>query len=180
MRKLFIAAISQCCLLSVMTCQTAFAFNKPGDISITLGGGYDYLSDKRQMENTGIPFGIIGYNFTDHWGIEGLLGFFHTDSRRPVNYGKDVSGTMFAVDAVYHFSPYKMIQPYVLAGPGAMGFNPNGTSANNEGNINAAVGVQIFATEGVALRLEVRDFYTFVGAKNDVFLSGGVSFLIPT
>ena len=121
----------------------------------------------------------LGYNFTDQWGIEALLGFFNTQSRHLENFGADVSGTMFAVNAVYHFTPYKKLQAYVLAGPGIMGFNPNGTDAHNEGNLNAAVGVEVFADEAVALRLEARDFYTFVGGKNDVFLSGGVTFFIP-
>jgi OOP family OmpA-OmpF porin len=178
MNKSFISVIGKFCFLSLLTCQSALAFNKAGDISLTAGGGYDYFSTKRHIENSGIPFGIVGYNFSDHWGIEGLLGMFHTDSHYPGDEGKEVSGTMFAVDAVYHFSPYQFVQPYVLAGPGIMGLNPNGSDANNEGNINAAVGVQLFVNEIVAFRFEARDLYTFVGGKNDIFLSAGVTFLI--
>ena len=180
MNKTFITAISKFCIFSMLACQPALAFNQAGDVTLTAGGGYDIFSSKRHIQNAGIPVGIIGYNFTDNWGIEGLLGFFHADSIAPAIYGKQINGTMFAANVVYHFSPYSFIQPYVLAGPGAMDLNPNGTSAHAEGNINAAVGAQLFMTEVVAFRVEARDLYTFVGGKNDVFLSGGVTVLIAT
>lgn len=178
MNKSFITAISKYCFLLLATSQTALAFNHAGDLTLTAGGGYDYFSSKRLVENTGIPFGIIGYNFSDNWGAEALLGLFHTISHQPGTDGKDVSGTMFAADVVYHFSPYKFVQPYLLAGPGIMGLNPNGTDANNEGNVNAAAGVQLFFNDTMAFRFEARDIYTMVGGKNDVLLSGGVTFLI--
>ncbi|HTM63353.1 MAG TPA: porin family protein [Gammaproteobacteria bacterium] len=177
MKKSLCAALSGLSFL-VLVNQPAIAFNKAGNVSLNIGAGYDYFSDKRRIENSGIPFGIIGYNLTDNWGVEGLLGFFHTRSHYPVTYNKDVSGTMFAVNAVYHFTPYQFIQPYLLAGPGVMGLNPNGTDANNEGNINAAAGAQLFINDNIAFRFEARDLYTFVGGKNDVFVSGGLTYLI--
>ena len=181
MNKSFVSSIAKISLLSAVLCQSALAFNKAGNISITPGVGYDYFSSKRHMTNSGIGFGALGYNFTDNWGIEGLLGFFTTTYRGSVNpYGTNVDGTMFAIDAVYHFAPYSCFQPYVLAGPGAMSMDPNGTDSHGQGNFNAAVGVQIFSDEVVALRLEARDLYTFVGGQNDVFLSAGVTFLINT
>jgi hypothetical protein len=180
MKKSFIPSATKFCLLSLLLCQSALAFNKAGNVSITPGAGYDYFSSKRHMTNTGIPFGIVGYNFTDNWAIEGLLGFFRTTYHGSVIQNPNVDGTMFAVNAVYHFAPYYCFQPYVLAGPGAMSMDPNGTDSHGQGNFNAAVGVQIFSDEVVALRLEARDFYTFVGGQNDVFLNAGVTFLINT
>jgi OmpA-OmpF porin, OOP family len=157
-----------------------FAYNKAGTIPLTLGGGYDSFSGKRRVDNSGVGFAALGYNFTDNWGIEGLVGLFNTRSNYPATYDQNVKGSMYAVNAVYHFGPYRSCEPYVLAGPGVMGFNPSGTDANYEGNLNAAVGADVFFTEKVALRAEVRDFYTFTGGKNDVFVSGGVVFLFNT
>lgn len=178
MNKSFITAISKFCFLLLVTSQTALAFNHAGDVSLTVGGGYDYFSSKRRVENTGIPFGIVGYNFTDSWGMEALLGLFNTTSTYPTTNNEDVTGSMFAADVVYHFSPYQFVQPYLLAGPGFMGLNPNGNDATYEGNINAAAGVQLFFHDKMAFRLEARDLYTWVGGKNDVFLSAGLTFLI--
>lgn len=166
--------------LSIAIVTPAFAFNTAGTIPLTLGGGYDFFSSHRRIDNSGVGFAALGYNFTDHWGIEGLAGFFNTKSTYPATYDQRVKGSMFAIDGVYHFSPYHSFQPYVLAGPGVMGFNPNGTDANNEGNFNAGIGAQMFFTDRVALRAEVRDFYTFTGGRNDVFVSGGVTILFNT
>jgi len=156
---------------------SVYAGNAPCRATFTLGTGYEYFASKRHIDNTDVQFGELGYDFTNHWGIEGFLGFFTTNSRLAIDADKEVNGTLFAIDAVYHFAPYHCIEPYILAGPGASSFNPNGTDANTEGNINGAVGAQIFISPCIAFRLEVRDFYTIVGGKNDVLANGGVSFL---
>jgi OOP family OmpA-OmpF porin len=154
-----------------------YAGNQAGDATLTLGDGYYWFSSKRHIDNTGIPYGAIAYNLTDHWGIEGMVGFFTTDSRRTIDNGKEVSGTLYAIDAIYRFSPYCRFEPYVLAGPGAISMSPNGNDANTEGTVNGGVGAQYFFSEKIALRVDARDFYTIVGGKNDFFLDGGVSFL---
>lgn len=172
--------LAKLALFSIIFFQPVHAFNQAGTVTLTGGGGYDYFSSKRHVKNNGIGFGALGYNFTDAWGIEGLYGRFYTQSTTPATYNQNVSGNMFAANGVYHFAPYHFVQPYLLAGPGVMTFNPNGTDAHNEVNINAAVGVQLFVNEIIAFRFEARDLYTFVGAKNDVFLSAGLTFFINT
>lgn len=154
-----------------------FAFHRAGAFTFTLGGGYAYFSPKRHIDNAGIPYGAVGYDFTDRWGLEGLMGFFNTDPKRNQNNGRQISGNLFALDVVYHFVPYRFIQPYLLAGPGVIGLNPNGSNANNEGNINAAVGADLFVNPFIAFRIEARDFYTIVGGKQDIFPNAGVTFL---
>lgn len=151
--------------------------NRAGDVKVTAAGGEFFFASKRQIDNTALGMVILGYNFTDNWGIEGLLGGFSTDFKNAVHDNREISGTLFAIDGAYHFSPYYNVQPYVLAGVGVLGLNPNRYSANNEGNINAAIGAEFFIHPAVAFRIEGRDFYTWVGGKNDVMLDGGVTFL---
>lgn len=145
-------------------------------ITFTLAGGELFLAAKRNMENTGVGMVMLGYDFTEHWAIEGLAGFYHThfnnsdDNRR-------IDGNLYSVDGIYHFSPFNVFEPYVLAGVGMIGMNPNGNDANNEGNINAGLGLKAFIHPAIAFRIEARDFYTWVGGKNDVLLDGGVTFL---
>jgi OOP family OmpA-OmpF porin len=177
MNKGYCALLACFSLSSVFLTSPVFAGNEAGNGTFTLGAGYYHFAPKRNIDNTSITFGSLGYNFTKQWGIEGLLGFFTTDSNRSVDNGKEVNGTLFAMDAIYRFSPIHCFEPYVLAGPGAIGMNPNGNDANVQGNFNAGVGTQYFFSKTIALRLEARDFYTFVGGKNDYFLNGGVSFL---
>jgi OOP family OmpA-OmpF porin len=170
---LFVSLLTLLPLSSIAACQGH-------SVIVSLEGGAEYFSSKRHLQNTGIGYGIVGYNFTEHWGIEGLAGMFTSYSRRTSNYDQRINGKLFAVDGVYHFSPYyrNMIEPFVLAGVGATALSETGSDANDEGNINAGVGVHVYANPAVALRLEARDFYTIVGGKNDVLLGGGVSFFI--
>lgn len=167
------------CLISfAFISSNVFAMTRANTATFTLGGDYMFFANKRHIDNTAVPYGILGYNFTEHWGIEGLLGVINTNSQKNINGNKNehVHGGLFLVDGLYHFTAYKNIEPFVLAGVGITGLDPNGEDARNEGNINAGAGVLWFANEIVALRLEVRDIFTIVGGKNDVMLGGGVTF----
>lgn len=177
MKKIFIIITL---LISVITSTYVFAAPKCHPFIASLGGGYDFFASKRHIQNASVGYGIVGYNFTENWGIEGLAGMFTTYSRRASNYDQNIRGRLFAVDGVYRVTNiyHDCIEPFILAGVGATSLSESGPDANDEGNINAGVGVHIFANEIVALRLEARDFYTIVGGKNDVLLGGGVSFFI--
>lgn len=154
----------------------AFAETQANAVSFSLGGGPYYFSPKRHVDNTNVGFGALGYNFTPHWGVEALLGFFNTNSHKPEDNGRQVNGTLFAFDGIYHFNNIYSIDPYIMAGPGVIGMNPNGTDANNEGAFNAGLGAQYFINKIIGLRIEGRDLYTFVGKKNDYFLDAAITF----
>src|SRR5262245_31246716 len=182
MKKLYGCVLTCLGLISIATTNTtAYAQSRPGALSFTFGGGYEYFASKRRMENTGLGFFALGYDFTYHWGIEGFLAGFRTDFKRNVHNDERINGTLFAINGVYHFDPYGCepytLQPYILAGLGVTGLNPNLTDANNEGNVNAGLGLALTLHKAVALRFEARDFYTFVGGKNDVVLDAGISFI---
>lgn len=164
--------------LSMLTFSScAFAGNAASDATLTLGGGYDRFDTKRNIDNTGVTYASLAYNLTTEWGVEALLGSFISTSHRPEDDGRQVRGALFALDGIYRFLPRNCFEPYVVAGPGATGMSPNGYDAHVQGNVNAGVGAQYFISKSIALKVEVRDFYTFVGGKNDVFVNGGVSFL---
>lgn len=170
--------VCRCLLLtSLLLSSFAFAANREGAMSFTLGDGYYYFASKRHLDNTNVGYGALGYDLTERYGVEGLLGFFNTQSRNTIDNGSQVNGTLFALDVIYRFTPYGNLAPYVLAGPGATSMNPNGNDAHTEGNINAGIGAQYFIDKMIAFRVDVRDFYTIVGGKNDYFINGGVSFL---
>ncbi len=67
--------------LAMIIAAPSYAYNKAGTIPLTLGGGYDSFASKRRVDNSGVGFAALGYNFTDHWGIEGLVGFFQHQIR---------------------------------------------------------------------------------------------------
>lgn len=166
-------------MLFSMTCTSyIYAGNRAGAATFGLGAGYDNFASKREIKNTTIPFVQAGYNLTDRWGIEGLLGFFNSHFKKSVQDNRQINGTLVAVDGIYRLLPYHSFEPYLLAGVGAIGLNPNQNEAHNEGNINAGIGGEFFIEKSIAFRLEARDFYTMVGAKNDLFFDGGLTFLL--
>jgi OmpA-OmpF porin, OOP family len=167
-------------LVALAVSAPSYAFSRANSVILSAVGGHEWFAPKRHLENTGVGYVLAGYNFTNHWGIEGLAGAFTSYSRREENYNQQIRGKQFAVDGVYHFTPYYMIEPFVLAGVGVNHYNNNNNNndPNSEGNINAGAGAHIFANNIVALRLEARDFYTITGGKNDFMLAGGVSFFI--
>src|SRR2546425_1222708 len=108
----------------------SYAGNRPGTATLTLGGGYFYLSQKHEMNNKGAPMLELGYGFTEHWGIESMLAVFNTHFNALINDNRQVSGTYFAFDGVYHFLTTYKLQPYLLAGVGITGLSPNRYNAN--------------------------------------------------
>lgn len=152
------------------------AASKAHAVTMTLGAGYEYFASKRHLDNRGYPLAMLGYNITEHWGIEGLYGNFSTNSNQGVDNGQTVKGTLLLFDGLYHFKTSRALEPFLLAGVGATGLSPNGNDARNQGNINAGVGCLLFANDRAAFRFEARDIYTIVGGKNDVMLDGGATF----
>lgn len=162
-------------LLSLLFSSFSFAETKANTGIASLAAGYEYFAPKRNLQNTGLGLAVLGFNFTQHWGVEGLVGLLTTLSRRNADYGQHINGKLYAFDGVYRFLAFHHLEPFVLAGVGVTSLSDAGTSANNEGNINAGVGTHIFINEVVAFRFEARDFYTMTGGKNDFMVDAGIS-----
>lgn len=179
MKKVHSLVLACVGLASVLTftSPTATAGNRPGAATLTLGGGYEWFASKRKIDNTGLGLVGFGWNFTQNWGVNAILAFFNTHFRSSQDDNRSIKGTLFIFDGVYHFPIHPVIEPFVTFGVGITGLNPSRTDANNEGNINAGLGAQFFVHHNVALQVEARDIYTWVGGKNDVMLDGGVNFL---
>jgi hypothetical protein len=159
----------------------AVAGNRPGAVTFTPGIGYDFFASKRNIRNTAvIPELALAYNFDEHWGLEGAWGTFGTTYHGGVAANQSVKGDLYTLAGLYHLNQlnYHIVEPYVSAGLGVLYLNPNRSNANNLANLNAALGTQVFFSDSIAFRSEVRDLYTMSGGVNDVMLNFGVSFLI--
>jgi hypothetical protein len=166
-------------LVSTLVSLTADAGNRPGAFTFTLGGAYDFWSAKRDLHNTWLlPTAALAYNFDENWAIEGGYGTFEASQNASIG-GDSVSGDLYTIDGLYRFgNQFHCFEPYVAAGVGVYHINPNGSNAQNQGNIIAGIGTQVFFDNSVALRGEVRDIYTWAGSKNDVTVGFGVSILM--
>lgn len=155
---------------------TANAYYR-GAFTFTVAGGYEFFDKSRDLRNSGFPLIAVGYNFNPCWGIEAALTNFHPKARDD-SFDEKVNVTLFLLDGIYRFQPFSHFQPYLLAGVGITGLDPNPhhAEARNAGNINAGVGLEYIIHPNISLRAEVRDLYTIVRAKNDVLVDVGITF----
>jgi OOP family OmpA-OmpF porin len=165
-------------LLAILSVSNVTAGNRTGATTLTLATAYYHFDYKRHLNNESMPNVALAYNFSDQWAMEGGIGVVNTHQTAPLGRAS-VRGYLYTVDTIYRFLPQQRLEPYISFGVGMLSMKPNGLDATNQGNINAGIGTQIFFTDSIALRGEVRDLYTTTGAgKNDYMLNFGLSFLM--
>jgi OmpA-OmpF porin, OOP family len=157
--------------------QIAFAANRSGAFIITPAMGYYSYAGKRHVDDQAMPNINLGYGFDDHWSAELFLGDVSTEESRANK--RSINGGVYTLASMYHFRIYSKVQPYLLAGAGAINLHPHSNrDADVQANINAGAGLAYFFNDQIALRADVRDLYTIVGGKHDLLANFGVSILL--
>ena len=161
----------------ILLSNAAFAGNIPGAVTVTLADAYYHFDEKRHMDNSAMPNLAVAYNFTPQWAFEVMGGVLNSDLK-PSHGDHGVHGSLYMVDAIYRFTPYGHLEPYLTAGIGFLTLVPNGDDTEHAGAVNAGIGTQLFFGPTVAMRAEVRDIYDTTGdTRNDYMINFGVSFL---
>ncbi len=137
MKKLNTQVLFFTILFSLFFGSVAIASSRPGALMISFGPAYEYFDSARKMQNTGVGFVAVDYDFTSNWGVEGLYGFLHTNFKKSLHDHRNISGNMLLIDGVYHYPINEIFEPYVVAGFGLTNLNPDRNEAVDEGNINA-------------------------------------------
>jgi OOP family OmpA-OmpF porin len=179
MRKRLYLAAASFCLATVV-----FADNQAGQFTISPMVGYFDFSNAFNVKNSALPSVSFGYNFTDNWGTELLIGGVDSD-RTDVNQRARVG--ISGLDGVYFFNSTNGFQPYLLAGVGLTYMRPNGTISPTNLNgddeytqtaLNGGGGVEYSLDQYAALRADLRDFYQMNGSHNSFMASVGMTFFI--
>lgn len=133
----------------------ATAANKEGQFSLSpVIGGITF--DGKQHLETRPFYGIRGgYNFTDHFGVEALFDYAHTQTTRS---DADVDFYRYGAEMLYHFMPDAKLVPYVAAGFAGINFDaPSGILFNKtKGVFDYGAGFKYFLNDNIALRGDVR------------------------
>lgn len=173
--KIFLACVGA---VAILGSNLAVAGNRPEAVTISGGDAYYHPAAKRKMDTFWMPNIAAAYNFDDHWAAEAGVGLIntntHTSNPTP---NRGVHGFLYTANALYRVGQFGRFEPYAIAGVGLLNMRPNGNSSEHQGNVNAGVGTQFFATDSIAFRAEARDLYTMSGGKNDYMLNIGMSFL---
>jgi len=150
---------------------------KGGEITISpFYGAYVYDGSQHQAPSfaTGMR---LGYNLGRNWGAEGQ--FTYATPRNEGHYGGlyNVSG-----DLLYHFIPESKVVPYMLIG-GGWSRTDYAVGNSSTGIFEYGAGIKYFMTDTVALRVDVRQMYSFnpnTGTSTDLWqnsaFTAGLSF----
>jgi len=130
----------------------------------------------------------LSFRFNEHWGIEGSVGLLTpteaindgSKDKTKINTDENPSGFLYTINGIYHFDPFSLFKPYVLAGIGVSGLMPNILNGGVQSNqINAGIGAQLFVNDTISLHGEFRNIYDTTGSdKNDYNINLGISFLL--
>lgn len=139
-------------LLLMGLSQAAFAENRGETVTFApYVGGYTFQGDQH-LETSPVLGFRLGYNFTENWALEGVIGYLKADGTRTNNKAEMVR---YGGDLLYNFMPKNSFVPYLAVGAGGLKFTSGGHPDQRfVGNYGG--GVKWFMTENVALRGDVR------------------------
>ncbi|AMV73760.1 outer membrane porin OprF [Desulfuromonas carbonis] len=139
---------------------------RPGSTEVGVFGGYNLFEKSQNLNNNPLFGGRVGYNFTRHFGIEGVVEHMRTEVddasitgakegqfRSPTS---DVNLTFYHLDAVYHLIPTGKFNPFILVGVGGAHYSPE-ISDGDMPVLNAGVGAKFWLADHVALRADLKD-----------------------
>lgn len=162
----------------------AHAEIKAGSVELSPFVGYNLFDNQHNIKDRPVFGGRIGYNFTNHFGLEGTGEFSKTrvdDKNKPwTEQGQftgadDVKIISYHLDLVYHFLPEEKLNPFVTAGYGASHYNPEINSKNMR-LMNVGVGAKYWVAENIALRVDLSDKMTFDEHLHNLSATAGVVF----
>lgn len=149
--------------------QPARAEIKAGSVEISPFVGFSMFQDRQNLENAPIIGGRLGYNFTEHFGVEASGQYMRSGvdnkSKPFTRQGQftspidDVDIVNYHLDLLYHFMPESKFNPFVTAGYGAAHYSPR-INNKNMSIIGAGVGAKYWVADNIALRVDVRDNMT--------------------
>ncbi|WP_075186402.1 OmpA family protein [Teredinibacter haidensis] len=150
-----------------------------------IGGGLSHFlfdDDMDLNDDTGLR-GLLGYRFSDRWGMELVLDKLSTETDMS---GLDADVTQYFLSGLYHFNVDSNVQPYLSLGWG-QGETEVGSFSNESTATNVGAGIKWFLNENFAVRPSVNHFFnteydedhTTVGLTLS-YLWGGASAPKPT
>ncbi|MCX5846933.1 MAG: outer membrane beta-barrel domain-containing protein [Deltaproteobacteria bacterium] len=140
---------------------------KAGSFEVGPFGGYNFFENDQNLKDRPVFGGRLGYNFTRHFGIEGVGEYIDSrvDDRARVGrtegqYGSPmdrVNLTFYHLDLVYHILPDSKFTPFVLVGFGGTHYDPS-ISTKDMAAFNVGVGAKYWVTDHIAFRVDLKDY----------------------
>jgi OOP family OmpA-OmpF porin len=146
---------------------TAHSEIRAGSTEINVFGGYNWFEDNQNLKDQPVFGARLGYNFSRHWGVEGVVEFIDSEvddkARTGLTEGQygspidNVDLTFYHIDAIYHFMPDSNFTPFVAVGLGGAHYNPE-ISDDDMAAFNFGIGAKYQLTDNIFLRADLRDY----------------------
>lgn len=148
---------------------SAVAETVPG-FTFGINQGFYVFEGSQDAKNT-TPMGLgIGFDFTEHFGLEYYYNWGETESDPA---GDDVDLELYRFEALGYFNSWKGIIPYLAVGAGALNLDRPGKKSGNS-MLDFGAGLKYFVTDKVAFRTDIRD--VMPGSKHNPFFTVGFTY----
>jgi OOP family OmpA-OmpF porin len=164
---------------------TARSEIKAGSVEVSPFAGYNFFEKGQNLENRPVFGGRLGYNITNHFGIEATGEFIRSkvDDKsetfsREGQFTSPIDGvniTMYHLDLLYHFMPEGKFNPFIVAGYGAANYSPK-INNKNMSVINFGAGAKYWVADNIALRFDLRNNMVYDEKINNLEATLGIVF----
>ncbi len=158
---------------------------REGSVELSPFIGYDFFESRQNLEDSPVYGGRLGYNFTKHFGIEGVGEFTrskvddksadHTKEGQFTSPISTVKITRYHLDLLYHFTPERKFNPFIAGGYGFTHYSPE-INNRDMAIINLGVGAKYWLGDDVALRVDLRDHLLYDESIHDFQATVGIVF----
>jgi OOP family OmpA-OmpF porin len=153
---------------------SVFAENRADLFTLSPHGG-GFLFDNAKSLSNGSVVGLgIGYNYTDHFGVEANFNYINSGSKR--SGGGNADGYMYRLDGIYNFVPERHVVPYLSAGLGGITINNERHEDDTDAILGIGGGFKYYLSDDLAFRADVRQFYAFEDSINNYAYTFGLTF----
>ena len=165
--KTFLLAIGG--IVMLFAC-SVYAEIQPGSFSVSpLVGGY-FFDRTQDFKNTLTYGGGLGYDFTEHFGVEGLYNVLDTKTK---STDADVNGYLARIEGLIYFGSNKNLVPYIAVGAGSINIkHPINKLDKRFGEFG--FGLKYFLSDKIAFRADIRDI--MVPSKFNPLITAGLTF----
>ncbi len=145
-------------------------------------GIYDFDNGRGLDAETFSKSGGLGYQFNNHWSLEGIYSSVETESdslfRSGLPLGRDVDFDQYRLDALYTINPEDRVQGYLVLGGGEGEFEEKQFDATTKSTlVNYGVGLKFPVTDRVAVRGDIRAFSDIDEEETDAAVTLSLNWL---
>jgi OmpA-OmpF porin, OOP family len=144
------------CGILILCANSVYAQIQPGSFSLSPNVGYYFFDRAEDFKNKLTYGGGLGYDFAEHFGVEGLYNVIDTKTK---STDTKVNGYLTRIEGLGYFDSYGKLVPYIAVGAGILKFDNSGKRIDHT-IVDFGFGLKYFLTDKIAFRADVRDILT--------------------